>query len=262
MRGIVKRAPPRNVSPDGQERASMQQAERNMRAGLPAAADPSHHARAHFDAMDKKKLRAVLLQEQRAICVYCERRIKDEEGEEVPPIEHWRSLSGCPDVALHWRNLYLSCPFTGTCDDAKAHRRLRWDEADADLPWPVEMQYERCVGWRSNGDIYVRTDAPLSDAQRRALELAIADRAAGAAKRTAILNLNHPALREARAAAIDAERARMGRDFPNRTATTEEKAERAAAMLDESPYPPFVSIRVAWLRKELGKNAPPVEPAP
>ena len=224
MRGIVKRAPPRNVSPDGQERASMQQAERNMRAGLPAAADPSHHARAHFDAMDKKKLRAVLLQEQRAICVYCERRIKDEEGEEVPPIEHWRSLSGCPDVALHWRNLYLSCPFTGTCDDAKAHRRLRWDEADADLPWPVEMQYERCVGWRSNGDIYVRTDAPLSDAQRRALELAIAD----SGRRSGEANGDpepEPSRLVRGEGSGDPRRARAhGADFPNRTATTEEKA--------------------------------------
>ena len=152
------------------------------------------------------------------------------------------------------KNLYLSCTFVGTCDDAKADGRLAWSEDDADLPWPADASYEEWMGFTSGGETYVRRDAPITLAARRALELAIADQADGARRRRSILNLNHPALIEARKAAIDAERARMARDFPNRHATEDERRARADAMLNDRPYPPFVSIRVAYLRKTLGKN--------
>jgi uncharacterized protein (TIGR02646 family) len=265
VRGIRKLDPPTNVSPDDQEQCSMVAAEKQFLDALADAPDPPGYARARFDTMEKKKLRAALYREQRSICVYCERRIQDKEGVDPPPVEHWHALSRYPHLSHRWRNLYLSCTTAGTCDDAKKHRRLCWDEGDgehADLPWPADRSYERCVGFTSDGYAYVREDAPLDDAHKRALALAIEDRADGAGKRTSILNLNHPALRTAREAEIDAERARMERDFPNRRATREQKEARAAALLDESPYPPSVSVRVAWLRKELGKHAPPREPAP
>ena len=77
--------------------------------------------------------------------------------------------------------------------------------------------------------MFVRADAQMSDATRRALQLAI--------KRDGILNLNDPSLRTARAATLDQERTRLGRDFKNQTASREERAERATAMLD-SRCPP------------------------
>ena len=102
MRAVSKGKPPRNVSPDGQTPSSMQAAEKHLQATLAVAADLAAHARARFDGLDKKKLRAVLYEEQRHICVYCERRIA--EGADVPPIEHWQSLSRCPHLALRWKN--------------------------------------------------------------------------------------------------------------------------------------------------------------
>jgi uncharacterized protein (TIGR02646 family) len=232
----------------------MQAAERRFKASLAAAATQSEHARTQFNCLDKRKLRAVLYAEQRHLCVYCERRVKEKEGSKAPPIEHWRPLSGCPDMALHWRNLYLSCTSASTCDGSKADRRLVWSEADNDLPWPSDASYEEWICFTSGGEAYVRMDAPLDDAKRKALELLIADGNDEGRKRKSILNLNHPALLEARMAAIDAERKRLEKDFPGHTATESDRRARVDAMLDESMYPEFVSIRVAYLNRMLGKG--------
>ena len=72
--------------------------------------------------------------------------------------------------------------------------------------------------------------------------------------RKSILNLNHPALVAARKAAIDAERARMERDFKGKTATPEERETRAASLLTRKTLDTFVSIRICWIRKRLGKG--------
>jgi len=100
------------------------------------------------------------------------------------------------------------------------------------------------VGVSRGGDLYVREDRRLSEAQRRALSDALgrstSDRALG--DRDATLNLNHPVLREAR----------LARRNPGRTVTVEERARRAAELLDQPTRPPFVSARVAWLLRQLG----------
>lgn len=159
-----------------------------------------------------------------------------------------------PRFALHWKNLYLSCTTPETCDSAKGGRPFRWDASDPHMPWPAELLYEDIVGFTSRGEIYVRADVALPDATRRALELAIADRPDGAQVRRGIVNLNHPALVAARAAAIDSERTRIARDFKNRTATRGERGVRATHLLGQDPRPAFVSIRVAWLSKRLGRG--------
>ena len=162
--------------------------------------------------------------EQRAICIYCERGI--EEGHPAPRIDHWKPLSGNHNQTLCWKNLHLSCPTPATCDDAKGQRPLKWGDADPDLPWPVDIAYEDMLGFTSRGEIYVRSDANLDSARRKALELAIDDRQDGDRKREAILNLNHPTL----------------------------VADRASALVVGDPLPQFMSIRVAWLRKTIGKG--------
>ena len=164
------------------------------------------------------------------------------------------ALGGAPEYALHWRNLYLSCATRNTCDRAKDNRRLRWGDADPDLPWPTECDYERLVGFDGDGRMYVRDDAPIDEATRRALELAIDDLEYGGGRRRAILNLNHPRLMERRRAALDSERTRMERDFENKHATRDEREERANRILGQERLPAFVSIRVAWLRRTLGQG--------
>ena len=252
MRGISKPWPPTDVYPDDHEPASIREAEQAFLVELPEARDQGTFARSNFNGLAKQKLRDVMYREQRSLCIYCERKIT----EDYPPptIEHWRPLRIEPRFSLHWNNLYLSCTWSETCDRAKGDRPLRWDETDPHMPWPVDLPYEDFVGFTSRGEIYVRSDVALPDATRRALQLAIADRPDGARVRRGIVNLNHPALVAARAAAIDSERTRIARDFENRTATRDQRETRATHRLGQNPRPAFVSIRVAWLRKSLGRG--------
>ena len=252
MRGLSKPWPPSNVSPDGQVPRRFTDAEREYLAALPGSADRVSFARAEFDRLDKVKLRQVMYGEQGSLCVYCEQELS--ENESRPHVEHWRPRSRDPEYALHWRNLYLSCSKRDTCGDRKGDQPLRDDDADPDLPWPTELDYERLVGFTSGGEMYVRDDVYMDEAIRRALKLAIDDHQHGGRQRRAILNLNHPTLVAARREALYNERKRMERDFINRTATRDEREERATQLLGKSQLPGFVSIRVAWLRKTLGRG--------
>ena len=248
MRGLEKAEPPANVSPDGQTPRSLEDAEHEYRAVLPGRDDKISFARARFDQLDKAKLRQVMYGEQGSLCVYCERELSENDG--PPPVEHWRPLSKDPELALHWDNLYLSCPTMDTCDRAKADRRLKGGDEDPDLPWPTELDYEQLVSFTSRGEMYVRDDVDMDDTTRRALELAIDDQQHDGMPRQAILNLNHPTLVAARSAALDAERTRE----KNGPATADEREERATQLLGKEQLPAFVSIRVAWLRQMLGRG--------
>lgn len=251
MRALKKPWPPADVSPDGQEARSWNQAEDEFLSGLATAADGATYARTAFDSMEKRKLRAVMYQEQGALCVYCERRVA--EGFPHPRIDHWRPLSAEPHLALHWRNLYLSCATSETCDVRKHESPLKAAATDPDLPWPVEHAYERCVGFTSLGEVYVRSDAPIDDAQRRALVLALGVPHDDEIKDNGVLNLNHPKLVAARIAALDSERMRLERQYRDRTATREDRESRKSALLREQPLQEYVSIRARWLDRSLGK---------
>ena len=137
---------------------------------------------------------------------------------------------------------------------SKGARRLKADDTDPELPWPTEFAYERIVGYGRGGDVYVRSDVQIDEKFRKTLELAIDDGDHGGVQRKAILNLNHPTLVESRRAAMDSERTKLERDLRHRTASREERAERAAELLYQNPLPEHVSIRVAWLRKTLGRG--------
>lgn len=251
MRGITKQSPPTNVSPEGQQVCSMAKAAVEFRLALARveAANRSGYARNRFDDLYKPPLRTALAREQHHLCVYCERRLNESSD---TPVEHWRPLNVQPEQAFDWENLYLSCSTDGTCDDAKEGNALAWGETDPSIEWPTRTPYERCVGFTSDGKIYVRATAPLTPAQRQALAFAIANPKALGRRGPARLDLNHPVLVAARKAAIDAERdRRRGRPagtYRDRAALRAE-GER---YLQQPRYPAFVSIRVAWWAGTLG----------
>lgn len=251
MRALKKPWPPADVSPDGQNARTWKQTEDEFLSGLSTAADRTSYARTTFDSMGKHKLRAVLYQEQGALCVYCERRVA--EGRPQPRIDHWRPLSLEPHLALHWRNLYLSCATSETCDVHKHESPLKAAPTDPDLPWPADHAYERCVGFTSLGEVYVRSDAPLDDAQRRALVLALGVPHDDEVKDNGVLNLNHPKLVAARIAALDSERTKLERQYKDKRATREDREARKVSLLREYPLQEFVSIRARWLDRSLGK---------
>lgn len=94
----------------------------------------------------------------------------------------------------------------------------------------------------------------LPDTVRRAIELAIVRHTDGDRARRRTVNLNDPALVKARWAAVHGERKRLERDCENRTATNDERDERTSQILGRSKLPEFVSIRVARVRKALGRG--------
>ena len=252
MRGLAKPWPPENVSPDGQTPRSFANAEQDYLAALPGRNNRVRFARSAFDSLDKSKLRQVMYDEQGSLCVYCEQELS--ENDSPPHVEHWRPLSGDPEHALHWLNLYLSCSRIDTCDGAKGNRPLRGDDIDPDLPWPTELNYEGLVGFTSGGEMYVRNDVAIDETARRALELAIDDRQHGGRQCQAILNLNHPTLVAARREALDTELRRTKKEVENRIPTSAEREQRATQLLGREQLPAFVSIRVAWLRDTLGRG--------
>ncbi len=248
MRGLKKPRPPENISPDGQAPRRFVDAEQGYLAALGSRPNKARFARTEFNQLDKAKLRQVMYGEQRSICVYCERRLS--EGTSPPHVEHWRPLSADPGFAVHWNNIYLSCSTRDTCENRKGARPLKANDADPDLPWPIHFAYECVVGFTTAGHLYVRNDVHLNGPTRDALELAIGD----GKLRGAILNLNHPTLREARRAALDSERTRLARNFSRRAASAKQRAVRASQILNRDPRPEHVSIRVAWLLKTLGRG--------
>ncbi|MBK7781004.1 MAG: hypothetical protein IPJ58_09620 [Ardenticatenia bacterium] len=99
----------------------------------------------------------------------------------------------------------------------------------------------------------MRNDAPLDDAQRRALHLALGVPHDEAVKDNGFLNLNHPALVAARVAALDSERSRLERDYKGKAVTPSERMARAKQLRKDKPLREFISIRVRWLERSLGK---------
>lgn len=239
MRALIKGPAPANVSPPTQQPATLAEWDADYRASVATAADPIRHARSRFDDMHKRFLRDVLFVEQRFVCVYCERQI--DEVHPPPPIDHWNPLSLFLQQVFDWNNLHLSCRTVDTCDDRKKSEALN-------LPWPVHFQYEQVVGFTSGGRMYVRADVTIAPQVRQALAVALDDQPGPPSIRST-LNLNQPALREARAAAIEAEEAVVEGQPPMPVA---QRQQRALALLSQQRRDDFVSARVAYLQGQLG----------
>ena len=128
-----------------------------------------------------------LWEAQRALCVYCGRRLDRDRPERIH-IEHFRPRSSYPDLSLELANLFLSCgpeveagTPSETCGHAKGDR---FDEAGC-----IEPEYPACTRrfrFLLSGDV-----APRSDD----------DAAAGTM--IELLNLNHRELRKDREDILD-----------------------------------------------------------
>lgn len=237
MRGLIKGTPPINVSPPTQQPLSLADWDANYRTSLAAIADPQArvvHARTRWNSMHKRSLRDRILVEQRYLCIFCERPI--DEAVPPPPVDHWNPLSQFLDDVFNWNNLHLSCRTVDTCDDRKKDHKL-------DLPWPVDFKYEEVLGFTSGGLMYVRSDTPLEPELRQALAVALEDQPGPPAVRST-LNLNQPALRAAREAAIEAEE--------GTSQTPAQRPQRVADLLTQQRGEEFISARLAFLNGQLG----------
>jgi|JI10StandDraft_1071094.scaffolds.fasta_scaffold216125_2 uncharacterized protein (TIGR02646 family) len=243
MRGVCKGQPPTNVAPPGRPPMSLLTAHHALRTQLAAMPASAHkgHARDTFDGLHKPHLRASLRDEQRHLCVYCEGAVP--EVFPFPPVDHWEPIDQAPIRALDWDNLHLSCSSELHCDETKKNAQLG-------LPVPSALAYERCLGIGSDGTVYVRTHAPLSPADRAALERAIGEE---------ILNLNADTLVAARKAAMDVEREQLAKKGRTNVPQSD-RDHRATRLLDAPRRLAYVSARVAYLTRTLGQDRPPPPP--
>lgn len=268
MRQVVKGAPLNNVSTQADTRRSWQNAQKDLKKDLRKKEDPhvrSQTARAAYEDIPSEKMRVQLLKEQKHLCVFCECRIAN-----APPtantstgirIAHWVPLSVSPESALDWKNLYASCSTRISCDALQGDRELG-------IPRPADFDYSQVIRFSRNGRMFVdetHVKGRLTTPEIKALEQVMfpppptkdgsyakpSKKALRQARERSTLNLNHQALQEARKAALDTVRAQIQRKFPQRRATKEERHQMADTLLELEKRPPFVSIRVAWLKEEM-----------
>ena len=83
--------------------------------------DHTNHelVRGAFDQLNKEIIRKQLLQEQKGLCAYCMRRIRDDALQSVV-IEHWRPITEDGDAALEYENM-MACCDGGSRVDADPH---------------------------------------------------------------------------------------------------------------------------------------------
>lgn len=96
-----------------------------------------------FDLLPKEEIRQSLLEEQRYLCAYCMKRIKND-GLHIT-IEHWEPLSVNKDKALEYDNMLAVCDggrkadLTGNvqrilcCDASKDEKEIAIDPTDISL---------------------------------------------------------------------------------------------------------------------------------
>ena len=68
-----------------------------------------------------KEIRSVLFSMSHGKCYYCERKLREEDGE----VEHFVGVATEPELAFDWPNLYLSCR---SCNQAKRRRTYAVNE--------------------------------------------------------------------------------------------------------------------------------------
>ena len=117
------------------------------------AKDDQNKARTAFDQLDKKMIRDQLFREQKSLCVYCMRKLKNDES---ASIEHWIPISSDATKALDYSNMMLCCD--GGRSSAVMPRVLCCDAAKADRVISIspykEEQMER-IKYRSSGEIVI-----------------------------------------------------------------------------------------------------------
>ena len=109
-----------------------------------------------FDLLDKGIIRRQLLSEQKGLCAYCMRRIRDDEA---TVIEHWIPVSTDGTAALEPANMLACCNGGRTsvekskilcCDASKENQSITLN--------PCNNEQMDRIRYRSDGTIYVYPD--------------------------------------------------------------------------------------------------------
>ena len=211
---------------------------RGIAKGAEPASLTAHRQTDHCDYdnyQDKAALRHALATEQRGLCCYCMGRIHN--GPDTMKIEHWKCQSRYGGEQLSYRNLLGAClgghgqpSKLQHCDTRKGDLDLEWNPADSAHHIETRLRYEV--------DGSIRSDEPAFDDQLSAL-----------------LNLNHPRLKNNRRSVLAAvldwwrqERARLQAPVPQARFERERRQR-----VDECQ--PYCQVAVWWLDQRLAGMA-------
>ena len=199
----------------------------------------AHRQTLHSDYdnyLEKKALRRALATEQRGLCCYCMGRIRPKVG--AMKIEHWKSLTGYPEMQLDYPNLLGACmggegkPFPDQhCDTRKGDNELGKNPANTAHAVEALVRYDPDGTIRSNESTF---DNQLNGT----------------------LNLNCALLKNNRKAVFDAiaawwkkERERIRRPMPR--LRIERKKDKY--MVEGGQLTPYCQVAVSFLNQKLGR---------
>lgn len=150
---------------------------RQVRAGVarnPESMRDAKIMRAAFNQLDKHAIRVQLLKEQKGLCAYCMRRIRNDEH---TVIEHLRPVDSFPEGALSYENMMACCdggrsldvkPHILCCDAAKGNalltispynqeqiRKIRYDRNGRIYTYPQDQQLDHDINYKLmlNGEL-------------------------------------------------------------------------------------------------------------
>ena len=199
----------------------------------------AHRQTLHSDYdnyLEKEALRRALATEQRGLCCYCMGRIRPEVG--AMKIEHWKSLTGYPEMQLDYPNLLGACmggegkPFPDQhCDTRKGDNELGKNPANTAHAVEALVRYDPDGTIRSN-------DSTFDNQLNGTLNL-----------NCALLKNNRKAVFDAIAAWWKKERERIRRPMP-RLRIERKKDEY---MVEGGQLTPYCQVAVSFLNQKLGR---------
>lgn len=215
---------------------------RQIYKGAEPASLTAHRKTQHSDYENygpKDDLRYTLVAEQRGLCCYCMRRIRNDPQE--MKIEHWQNQTGHPSEQLKYSNLLGACRggegqprSIQHCDTRKRDDDLQWNPASAAHHIESRVRYEP--------DGSIRSDDPVFDGQ-------LDD----------VLNLNLARFKNNRKSILDAvltwwkrEKAQVGGPVPHER-FVRERNRYVGGNGEISPYCP---VAVWWLGQKLARMGP------
>lgn len=115
-----------------------------------------------FEQMPKIEIAAALCKEQHGLCAYCMSRIVSSEHGSMK-IEHYKALSRNKEQALDYQN-FLGVCLGGEKDNKDKPHILCCDAARGDKELvinPRDKRHMEAIGYKRNGEIFVRSDKGL-----------------------------------------------------------------------------------------------------
>ena len=183
----------------------------------------------------KEDIRKQLLSEQGFLCAYCMTRINDNPLE--TKIEHWHSQSNYPHEQLNYKNLLLTCkgnegrsPEEQHCDTKKGNLNILFNPSNPD------HDIERLIEYHLDDGTIKSTNHEFDK------EL------------NAILNLNHPLLKENRLSVLKAVMEILNNKKGKRNRKQIENYLRRWQIKDTSGnLQEFCGVAIYYLKKKLSR---------